>query len=202
MIIGGKTEKNNNGANASGYGKWIAILSVVAVIGTFIIMSITYYNSFNGKEIYIKAVDKDMQNVHASFHKQMRAQGISVEKYGDLVIKALQVSMGGRYGANGSQAAMQWIKEQNPTIDPKMFSKLQQVIEAGYNKFESVQRKKIDMVAVYEKQATNFPGVVFAGIFNFPKKPFDELGRIITSAETKIDFEKGELSDPKIFSDK
>ena len=194
-----KNENNNTNVAGKIASKWITILVIIASIGIPIIMSITYYNSFNGKEIYIQAVDKDIQNVHASFHKQMRVQGISVEKYGDMVIKALEVSMGGRYGANGSQAAMQWIKEQNPTIDPKMFEKLQQVIEAGYNKFEAVQRKKIDMVAVYQKQATNFPGLIFAGIFNFPKKPFDELGRIITSAETKIDFEKGELSEPKIF---
>jgi len=176
--------------------KWIIGIIAVVVLG----MSYSYYNTFNGKEIEINAVDKDMQNVHASIYKQMKAQGMSVEKYGQMVIDALKVSMNGRYGKDGSQAAMQWIKEQNPSIDPKMFKKLQQIIEAGYNKFEAVQRKKIDMTAKYEKVATNLPGVIFAKVMGFPRKPFSELGRIITSKETKQDFASGELSDPDMFS--
>jgi len=176
--------------------KWIIGILVVVLLG----MSFFYYNTFNSKEIEINAVDKDMQNVHASIYKQMKAQGMSVEKYGDMVIEALKVSMTGRYGANGSQAAMQWIKEQNPNIDSKMFQKLQQIIEAGYNKFEAIQRKKIDMTATYEKVATNIPGVIFAKAMGFPRKPFEELGRIITSKETKHDFASGELSNPDMFS--
>ncbi len=176
--------------------KWIVVVVSVIVLG----MSFSYYNTFNGKEIEINAVDKDMQNVHASIYKQMKAQGMSVEKYGKMVVDALKVSMQGRYGKNGSSAGMQWIKEQNPNINPKMFRKLQQIIEAGYNKFEAVQRKKIDMTDKYKKVATNLPGLIFAKIMGFPRKPFDELGRIITSKETKQDFKNGELSDPDMFS--
>jgi len=168
-------------------------LVFVGIIAVIAVVFIGVYNSCIRFENQISAVDKDMQNVHASMFNNMKSQGIAVEKYGDLVIKALEVAMSGRYGKDGSQAGMQWIKEQNPSIDPKIFSKLQVVMEAGYNKFEATQRTKIDVVKSYKNHIQTFPNNILSGVFGFPRKSWADLESIITTAETKKTWEKGEM---------
>jgi len=175
----------------------IIALAVVAVVvclfGGCGLYTMGTYNSLVRQENGIKAVHEDLKNVHASIFNQMKSQGITVEKYGDLVIQALEVSMSGRYGEKGSQAAMQWIKEQNPTIDPKIFAKLQTVIEAGYNKFESTQRGKIDRIRVYENTLMTFPSSMIANFFGFPRFDLEKYKKTISSKETKKVFETGEF---------
>lgn len=176
------------------------------VIGVLVLFSFIYgvttYNGFVGSEEGISAIDKDMQNVHASIHKQMRGQGISIEKYGDLVIKAMTVSMEGRYGPTGSHAAVQLIHEQNPNIPSDIMAKLQETIESGYNRFEATQRTKIDKGRVYKQNLRSFPKNIVAAVCGFPKIDLAFVDRILTSAETKHDFETGELSDPDPFGEK
>jgi hypothetical protein len=126
-----------------------------------------------------------MKNVHASIFNTMKSQGISIEKYGDTVIKALDVAMGGRYGQDGVKGAMVWIKEQNPTIDPSLYTKLQTVIEAGYTKFESTQRSKIDRLRIFDNFMESFPRGFIARAMGFPKKVTADMRETISTAETK-----------------
>jgi hypothetical protein len=179
---------------------WIIIGSIILVLASAAIWVASARNDLVRFENRIEAVDKDMQNVHASIFQQMRQQGVAVEKYGDLVIQAINAAMSGRYGTGGSKAAFQWLQEQNPTIDSKIMDKLQVAIEAGYNRFEATQRTKLDIVRTYKDATQVFPKNIVAGLFGYPKKPWEEIGRIVTSAQTKADFEKGELSDPGIFA--
>ena len=179
----------------------IALIALVTLAVTVVGYTWVTYNTLVGYEEDIHAIDKDMQNVHASIHKQMRGQGIAVEKYGEMVIKALEVAMEGRYGKTGSQAAFQWLKEENPSIPPEIMTKLQQVIEAGYNRFEATQRTKIEMVNAYRKKLRRPPSSWVARQFGFPTIDMEAADRVITSAETKRDFAAGELSDPDPFGE-
>lgn len=178
------------------------VLAIVAVllVGTTC-GGISIYNGLVDDETGIEAIDKDMQNVHASVYKQIKGQGLAVEKYGEMVIESFKVAMSGRYGG-GSQAAWQWIKEQNPDIKPEIMSKLQVIIEAGYTKFEATQRTKIDRVRSYKAKLRKFPSNVVAWVCRFPKIDLKLMDRIVTSAETKHDFDTGELSDPDPFGKK
>jgi len=169
----------------------VAVL-IAAILGTGCYTMGTY-NSLVRQENGIEAVHEDMKNVHASIFNQIKSQGLTVEKYGDLVIQALEVAMSGRYGATGSQAAMQWLREENPTISPEVFTKLQTVIEVGYNKFEATQRTKIDRIRIYENTLETFPSSLVANFFGFPRFELEEYKRTISTAETKKTFETGEM---------
>ncbi len=155
-------------------------------------------NGFVRTENRISALDGDMKNVHASIYRQMEAQGVAVDKYGDIVIEAINAGMSGRYGDDGVKGAMLWIHEQNPTIDAAIMLKLQQAIEVGYNKFEAKQREKIDVVRTYKDQLGSFPSNVVASTFGFPRIDMAAAERVISSATTKADFEAGELSAPNL----
>lgn len=178
------------------------VLIPVVIGGVAAIWGIGSYNNLVRQEEGIKASYEDMQNVHASIFNQIKSQGLSVEKYGDLVIQACNVAMEGRYGKMGSQAAFQWIQENNPTIQPQVMEKLQVAIEAGYNKFESTQRTKIDRIRIYQADLRSFPKNVFAELLGFPKIDMEKYGATISSAETKKTFETKEMETIDPFSKK
>jgi len=164
------------------------------VMMAFWVMSVR--NGLVRQENGIEAIQADMQNVHASAYQQMKMQDVAVDKYGDMVLEAIDVAISGRYGENGAQAAFTWIKEENPTIEPEIMEKLQQAIEAGYNKFEASQRDKIDRVRVYKDSLEVFPNNVVASVFGFPTIDMTLAEQVISTGQTKADFATGELSDP------
>jgi hypothetical protein len=164
-----------------------------AVIGIFIIDAICVNNKCNGKECTIVATDQDMQNIHASIFNQIKSQGLVAEKYGKMVIEAMKVAIQGRYGANGSQAAMQWIKENNPTIPADIMSKLQTVIEAGYTSFEAKQRTKIDQLRVYKEFLGSCPQGNIAHMMGWPKIDMKNMSEVVSTAETKETFKTKEM---------
>ena len=172
------------------------VLVTIAVFGYLLLLwGIITYNGMIRFENKIEAVDKNMQNVHASMFQQMRQQGVAVDKYGSMVIEALEAT----FGKGGSKAAFQWLQNQG-TIPASVIDKLGVAIEAGYNRFEATQGTKIDVVNKYKDATEVFPGNIISVIAGFPRKSWEEHYRILTSAQTKADFESGELSDPGIFN--
>ena len=180
-------------------------IKVLVLGGMVLILLSIVVSAYNGcvrAENSIEAFDKDMQNVHANLYTQLKAQDLAVDKYGEMVINAIQAAISGRYGKDGVRGAMLWIQESNPSIDSKVLEKLQVVIEAGYNKFEASQRSKIDAVRVYKDSLGTFPKNIVASMFGFPRLDKDIMERIVTSATTKKDFATGELSDAPITTNK
>ena len=178
-----------------------AFVAFCLAVGGLFGYAISVRNSLIRQENGIKAQDLDMQNVHASIYQQMESQGLVAKQYGKMVIDALDAAISGRYGEGGAKAAMLWIQEQNPNIDPSIMAKLQVTIEAGYNKFESAQRTKIDNVRTYANQLDVFPSNIVASMFGFPRIDMALANRIVTSGTTKQDFSTGELSQPKLFNE-
>jgi hypothetical protein len=177
-------------------GAILGIIAAVLVAGalTLVVTLVGINNSFVRMENGVVAVHEDMKNVHASIFNKIKSQGLVVEKYGEMVIGAINAAISGRYGASGAQAAFLAIKEQNPTIDSKIMEKLQVAIEAGYNGFESAQRGKIDRLRVYDNALESVPGGWLARTFmGFPRKVTADMRTTISSAETKETFQTKEM---------
>lgn len=170
---------------------------ITLIIAGVVVVSAGIYaasvrNNFVNLEERLDAKNEDTKNVYASISNSLKTQGLAVEKYNDTVIKAIEAAISGRYGKDGSQAAMQWIQENNPTIDPAITQKLMAVIEANYQKFETAQTEKLDIVREYKTQLRVFPNNIIAGIFDYPTKDLKEIGKVITNAATTKAFETGE----------
>jgi len=170
----------------------LAVIFIGAI--SVVIYAVGVKNNCKDYENNIDAIYLDMQNVHANMFQKMQQLGVPVDKYGDMVVKALEAT----FGKGGSKAAFQFLKEQG-TIPPQIMDKLNVAIEASYNKFEATQRTKIDVANGYKNYAEDWPRSIFVEFFGYPKRPWSELLKIVTSAQTKADFESGELSDPGIF---
>jgi hypothetical protein len=160
---------------------FLILLGIGAVL---LVGFVSLRNGLARQENGVVAAHEELKNVHSSIFNQMKSQGLAIEKYGDLVIKAIEVSMTGRYGETGSKAGVQWIKEQNPEIDVKIMDKLQVAIESGYKEFQARQTTKIDLIRVYDNSLDTWPSSWVASIAGFPNKVTADMRKTISSAAT------------------
>lgn len=175
--------------------KWIIPLALILFV---LIIGISKRNGFVRAENGLIAADSDMQNVHATkLFGNVKQQGAVTQKQYDMML-ALTRTNNEKYGSDGAKALVLAIKEALPDLPEQTVLKLQQSIEAGYNEFAAAQRSYFDRARVYKDSLETFPGSVFA--WGFPKKlTMEKIDRVISSAQTKADFAKGELSDLEVF---
>lgn len=176
-----------------GLGGIIAI-SFVALLfligGTIAVSYIKYANMGARMENTIKAEYEDMQNILGQYAPKIRdALGVT-ELQTDAVLKVFTGANESRYGKGGSNATFQWIKEQNPNLDQTTFVKVQQLIEAGRNKFENAQTKFIDTKRAYRTQLDYVWSGLWMSIAGYPKIDLDKYKIVKSSHATKA-FETG-----------
>lgn len=174
-------------------------LIATIIIGVFVLITafacIGTYNNLVSLEQGIEASYKDNQNVYSSITNNMKSQGLVVKEYEDAVLKSIDKAIQGRYGTGGAKQAILFLKEDNPRIDPAIFSKLSAVIEAGYNKFEAAQTSRLDRIRIYKTELRSFPNNMLAGALGFPKIDLAKYETIVVSSDTKKAFETG-IADP------
>jgi hypothetical protein len=173
--------------------KSIGILGALALV---LISGISYAGCAFGfrsdcikAEAGIKAQYSENQNNYDNMWKKFREASQVNESYAKDLKEIYQAAITGRYGASGSQAAMQWIKEQNPTIDSATYTKLQAMIEAGRNEFEAEQKQLIDRKREYEVFLGSTTALFVNPLFGFPRIDLSKYD-IVTSSRTEKAFEE------------
>lgn len=175
----------------TGSALWIVLglvfVFMVSMVGTYINKA----NEGTRHETNIEKFDKDSQNVLSAYTMKIKEMAQIPDKFKADLQDVIKQTFEGRYGADGSKAVFQFIKEQNMTLDPSLYRNIQVAMEAGRNDFKMSQTKKLDACAGYENARNYVVGGFFLQMAGFPKKDIDKLCRIIVDSSTTDKFNSG-----------
>lgn len=177
--------------NGSALVVGVVFAAIVAlVIGIGVVSYVSNYNYGNRAEKTITAEYENMENILAQYSLKVGEAAQVPAMQRDDLLAIFSGTLEARYGEDGSQAAFQWLQEQNPQLDQATYQKIQLMIEAGRNKFENAQTKFIDTKRVYE---TNL-GYLWKGFWlrvaGYPTIDLDDY-KIISSGHAQEAFETG-----------
>ena len=145
------------------------LLGLLIIGGSFVGYGISVYNQGNGFEKALQAEKDNNRNILSNYGKKVAEAAQVPDMQRDDFIKLVSAQMSGRYGANGSQASMQWLKEQNITLDTKVYTNMQRLIEAGRNEFVTGQTKLISVKQAYTTVLGSAPRGMLMGFMGYPK---------------------------------
>ncbi len=97
----------------------------------------------------------------------------------------------GRYGADGSQATMQWIKEQNLQFDSSLYKELQVTIASGRDEFKASQDRKLEICTQYDILTAKPVSKFILSIVGYPSLDVQDKCRIVLDQGTIDTFKTG-----------
>lgn len=169
----------------------VVLGGIAAIALTLFLMFQSVYDNAIEYEAQIQRLNSESEAVLSSVTiKVQTAAGITGTYANDLK-DIVQASMEGRYGEHGSQAVMQWIQEQNPTVDSSLYLKVQNIVDGGQSEFLISQKRKLEVCTNYETIRGYFVRGSFLRMIGFPKKGIDDLCKVISDELTRQAFETG-----------
>lgn len=180
-------------------GKLVAAggVALLAVSLSIVVYVVGIKNTFVQYETGVVAQYKQNQNNYDNFWKSVKEVAQVPSMYSDDLKKVYDGAIQGRYGADGSKAMFQFIKEHNPNFDASLYKQIQQVIEAGRNSFQAEQKSLLDKKRIYETALGTTPSGDIAKFFGFPRIDLAKFD-IVTSGETTQAFESKQAGELKL----
>ena len=167
----------------------IVAISGAVFVGLIAITSIGSYvsaaNYGNATEQRLKAKQKDNENIYASYGQKIAEASQIPSMYTEDLLKITTAAIQGRYGPNGAQSTVTWIKEQNPNLDPKMYVKIMQMVESGRDEFKNAQTGMLDIKRSYETSLGTVWKGFWLGLAGYPKLNLDDYDIVTTDAANK-----------------
>lgn len=171
--------------------KWLLIIGVsVGILLTIIMIVagsyISAYNTGNRLEKVIVAQYDNNKNILSKYHTKIQEAVQVPEMYKNDFKEVVVGAMEGRYGEGGSKATFQWLKEHNIDFDSSLYTKIQQMIEAGRNEFGNEQTKLIDKKRIYETKLGNLWGGTWLRIAGYPKIDLSKFNIVVAETAQEI----------------
>lgn len=176
--------KNQKGSALIVFGIFTVFLVLVA--GAGFMSYVSAYNYGNSLEVQLKAKKEDNKNVLAQYGQKVMEIAQVPEMYKNDLVEVTTAAIQGRYGADGSKATFQWLKEQNPNLDASLYAKIQQVIESGRNDFQNSQTQLIDIRRSYETALGSFWQGMWLKFAGYPKITLSDFDIVSTDRANEI----------------
>jgi hypothetical protein len=182
-------ERNDRGEGPVALIVIAAIFFFLAVTGASLFFGyISFGNEANRFENSITAAYTNNQNVYDNGWKTVMEKAQVPDQYTKQLKELYTGTMTGRYGPNGSQALLQFIKEENPKLDPSMYVQIQQSVEIFHNQFSQAQTELVSRKQEYRNLYT---GTTHGRFYNLiAHYPHIDLSKydVVTSEKTQQDF--------------
>jgi len=153
---------------------------LVAVAAVFGVSYVSAVNYGAGVEAQLKAARDNNKNILAQYEQTIMEASQVPDMYKNDFKEVLTGALQSRYGADGSKAVFQFIKEHNVNFDSALYTKIQQLVESGRKNFEQNQTKMIDIRRGYEAQLNYFWRGMWLRIAGFPKLNLNDYQPVVT----------------------
>lgn len=141
----------------------------------FVVASyISFYNEAVQMENATRAQFQQNKNDYDNFWKSIQEMAQVPSQYKDDFQSVLVGNTEARYGDDGSQASMQWLREHAINFDASQYQRLMSAIEAGRGDFEKNQKALLDQQRRYRDHTQSFFGRMWASLSGFPKPVLGE----------------------------
>lgn len=167
----------------------VVVVVVFVVGGSLLVDYLNFQNECNKFENGIEAQYNDNRSVYDNGWKTVVEKAQVPKMYTAQLKELYHEAITGRYGPDGSKALFQFIKEQNPTLDPAIFVQIQQSIEVFRNRFAQAQTELVSRKQEYKNSlTTNIRGRLYNNLAGYPKIDLAKYD-IVTSGRTEEAFE-------------
>ena len=137
----------------------------------FTVMVISKRNAFVRIENNIVTAYDESKNVHSNYVLRIQEMAQVPKMATKQLSEIVKASNEGRYGADGSKAVFQFLKEQNPNIDQSLFTNIQKEMVGGRLDFQSKITRVIDNKKVaYNMLDDTVGGFILKDILGMPRK--------------------------------
>ena len=123
---------------------------------------------------------QDNENIYASYGQKIMELAQVPKIYAEDVERVTKSAIQARYGEEGSKATFQWLKEQNPQLDPTLYAKISNAIEAGRDEFKNAQTQMLDIKRSYETSLGNVWSGFWLSLAGYPKINLDDYKIVST----------------------
>ncbi|AKF13626.1 hypothetical protein PHIN3_363 [Sinorhizobium phage phiN3] len=161
--------------------KTIAALVIVGGIAAVGFLSYSSaYNKGNRLENGITAQYEQNQNKLSQLSNSVMEAAQVPEMAKEDLKEVIESAMSGRYG-NDKNLLFKSVTEAYPgQIDPKLYTRIQDLIESGRRDFASEQTMLIDKVRVYKTELGTLWGGMWMSVAGYPKINLDDYKIIIS----------------------
>lgn len=153
---------------------------LLAVAGIAVSNYFSWANFGAAIEAQLEGQETQNKNVLAQGSQKVLEAAQVPEMYRDDVIKTAQAAIQGRYGAEGSKAVFQMLREQNPNLDSKVYTKIQQLIEAFRTEFQNSQQTLIDLKRSFKTKLDQPWSGFWLHLAGYPKRSLDSYVIVTT----------------------
>jgi Na+-transporting NADH:ubiquinone oxidoreductase subunit NqrC len=173
----------------------VGMFAVMIVVGIFLVSTYVQYKNAGARiENQLTAELDKNRTVLNNVTMKVKEMAQVPDMYVDGLKTVIAASMSGRYGDKGSQATVQWIKEQNIPFDTSLYTKIQQAQESGRNDFMDSQQKMVDIARVYKNQLDFVWSGFWLHLVGYPKVNLDDFKPVIAdSVDVKFKTHKDEV---------
>lgn len=164
---------------------------IAVVVGIGVMAYVGAANKGNQMENQINNLRQSSASNLSNLAMTIQEQAQVPEMATDHLKQIIEAQMSGRYGADGSKAVFQFLKEQNLQVDQRMYLNIQAAMSGGRKEFEISQNRLLSQCNSYKNEIGNVWSGFWMRLAGYPKVDLKVVCRAVTDTKTDAAFESG-----------